>query len=260
MSDVDRAVGRRDDADRERLAPRRTGCRSPRPARRPGPRRWSPSWSGVQVEAIRVDLEQRDVGVRVEADDARGDLVAVGELDVDLLRLVDRARRRSRVGDDVGVGGDLAVAGDHEAGPLAARAAAAKEGGAPPAKIERIVTTPGAAAGRWPRDRRRRCEDMDDRPSCCESLDGRDRVVGPVSRSCRRTPPSGQRHGGQQRGARSSAGALNARRLDRRRPAARSVNSVRPRRESAPARRPCAGPARGRSPGRGPEPLTRSPV
>ncbi len=47
-----------------------------------------PSGSGVQVEALRVDLEQGDVGERVEADDLGLDLVAVGELDVDLGRLV----------------------------------------------------------------------------------------------------------------------------------------------------------------------------
>ena len=45
----------------------------------------------MQVEALGVDLEQGDVGERVEADDLGLDLVAVGELDVDLARLVDRA-------------------------------------------------------------------------------------------------------------------------------------------------------------------------
>ena len=44
----------------------------------------------VQVEAVGVDLDQRDVGVGVEADDVGGDLVAVAELDVDLVGLVDR--------------------------------------------------------------------------------------------------------------------------------------------------------------------------
>ena len=38
----------------------------------------------LQVEAVGVDLEQGDVGERVEADDLGLDLVAVGELDVDL--------------------------------------------------------------------------------------------------------------------------------------------------------------------------------
>ena len=38
-----------------------------------------------QLEALRVDLDDADVGVRVEADDLRRDLVAVRELDVDLV-------------------------------------------------------------------------------------------------------------------------------------------------------------------------------
>ena len=37
----------------------------------------------MQVQAVGVDLEQRDVGERVEADDVGRDLVVVGELDVD---------------------------------------------------------------------------------------------------------------------------------------------------------------------------------
>ena len=44
------------------------------------------SGSGRSVEALRVDLDQRDVGVGVVADDLRLDLVAVGELDVELVR------------------------------------------------------------------------------------------------------------------------------------------------------------------------------
>ena len=59
-----------------------------------------------------------------------GDLVAVGELDVDLLRLVQRPGRAAGgrgVGDHVGVGDDLAVVGDHEARALAAAAAAAED-------------------------------------------------------------------------------------------------------------------------------------
>ena len=55
-----------------------------------------PSASGVQVEPLGVDLEQGDVGERVEADDLGLDLVAVGELDVDLARLVQRPARRCR--------------------------------------------------------------------------------------------------------------------------------------------------------------------
>ena len=51
----------------------------------------------VQVEAVGVDFDQGDVGERVEADDLRRDHVAVGELDVDGLRLVTLAARRSRL-------------------------------------------------------------------------------------------------------------------------------------------------------------------
>ena len=115
-------------------------------------RRRSPSRaaSGVQVEALGVDLQQGDVGERVEADDLGLDLVAVGELDVDLVRLVQRAGRgagRLGVGDHVGVGEDLAVVGDHEARALTAAAAAAAEDRrrrlSP--KTEITVTTPGEA-------------------------------------------------------------------------------------------------------------------
>ena len=103
----------------------------------------------LQVEPVGIDLEQGDVGERVEADDLGRDLVAVGELDVDLLGLVDRRRRRSprRVGDDVGVGDDLAVVVDDEARALAGRAAAAEQRRRrSPPKTERIVTTPGDAS------------------------------------------------------------------------------------------------------------------
>ena len=48
----------------------------------------------AQREALGVDLEQRDVGVRVVADDLRLDLVAVGELDVDLVGAADLRRPR----------------------------------------------------------------------------------------------------------------------------------------------------------------------
>ena len=54
----------------------------------------------LQVEAVGVHLEQGDVGVGVKADDLRRDVVAVGELDVDLVGLgpVGAAGPRSRRG------------------------------------------------------------------------------------------------------------------------------------------------------------------
>ena len=67
-----------------------------------------PSGSGRSVRPLRVDLEQRDVGVRVGADDLGRHLVAVGELHVDLVGAADLAALAG--GDDVRVGGDLAVA------------------------------------------------------------------------------------------------------------------------------------------------------
>ena len=83
-----------------------------------------PSASGRSRQARRVDLQQRDVGVRIEADDPRRHLVAVGERDVDLLGLLDR--RAGAVGDDVRVGRDLARAVEHEARPDARAAVAAE--------------------------------------------------------------------------------------------------------------------------------------
>ena len=70
----------------------------------------------LQVEVRGVDLEQRHVGERVEADDLRRDEVAVGELDEHLVGLV--AVRARAVGDDVGVGDDLAVVVEDEARAL----------------------------------------------------------------------------------------------------------------------------------------------
>ena len=94
VSDCDRAVDRRDDADRQRLllAERRADRRdrlADLDARALAERQ------RPQREALGVDLQQRDVGVRVVADDLRLDLVAVGELDVDLARAA-RSRRPRR--------------------------------------------------------------------------------------------------------------------------------------------------------------------
>ncbi len=126
---VDRAVGGRDDADRQRLLlAERAADRRHRLADRHvalGAER-----QRLEVEALGVDLEQRDVRVAVEADDLGLDLVVVGKLDVDLLGLVERPGRRAGglgVGDDVGVGDDLAVVGDHEARALSLAATAAED-------------------------------------------------------------------------------------------------------------------------------------
>ena len=82
-----------------------------------------PSGSGRSVRPVGVDLQQRDVGERVEALDLRRDLVAVGEAHEDARGLADGGALAA--GDDVGVGGDLAVAGDDEARAQARGGAAA---------------------------------------------------------------------------------------------------------------------------------------
>jgi hypothetical protein len=93
----------------------------------------------VEVEPVGVDLDQRHVGVGIDADDVRGDAIVVGELDEDLLCLLDRPAAGlgafAATGDDMGVGDDLALLRDDEAG---ARASLPLE-----LKIERIVTTAG---------------------------------------------------------------------------------------------------------------------
>ena len=83
-----------------------------------------PSSQRAQRQAGGVDLQQRDVGVGVVADDPRRHLVAVGERDVDLLRLADRAPLA--LGHDVGVRRDLAAPVEHEARAEARAAAAAR--------------------------------------------------------------------------------------------------------------------------------------
>ena len=77
---LDRAVERRDDADRERLLlAERAADRRHRRADLRG-RCVEPSGSGRSVRPVGVDLQQRDVGERVEARrSSAGDLVAVGE-------------------------------------------------------------------------------------------------------------------------------------------------------------------------------------
>ena len=66
----------------------------------------------LQVDPVRLHLEQSDIGERVEADDLGRDDVAVLELDEDPIgRLAVLA---FAVADYVGVGDDLAVVAQHE--------------------------------------------------------------------------------------------------------------------------------------------------
>jgi hypothetical protein len=64
-----------------------------------------------------LELEQRNVGVGVVADDLGGYSVAVGELDEDVLRSLAVVGPDAR-GDDVSVGGHVAPAVEHEARAL----------------------------------------------------------------------------------------------------------------------------------------------
>jgi len=79
----------------------------------------------VEVKALRVDLEQREVRVGVDAADLGGDPVAVAELDEDLLGLLRLAAPVALAtrADHVGVGEDLALVGDDEPRALARPAA-----------------------------------------------------------------------------------------------------------------------------------------
>jgi hypothetical protein len=130
---LDRAIDRRDHADRQRLAlaERRSDRRHRLAdldvmavAERQRPER----------EPLRVDLQQRDVRVRIGADDLGLDRVAVRELDVDLARPLERVALAG--GDDVRVGGDLAVAVEHEPRPDPAAFVVAAERRPQPAGAE----------------------------------------------------------------------------------------------------------------------------
>ena len=94
---LDRAVGRRDDPDRERLLARRTGCRSRPPARRPRTRRGrrARAWSGRGPSGSTLIRATSASGSKptISACDA----VAVAELDEDLLARPSAGRRRCRV-------------------------------------------------------------------------------------------------------------------------------------------------------------------
>src|SRR4029079_4737746 len=80
------------------------------------------------VEPGGVYLDQRHVGGGIDADDVRGDAIVIGELDEDLLGLLDRPAAGlgafAAAGDDMGVGDDLTLLRDDEAGALAALGAA----------------------------------------------------------------------------------------------------------------------------------------
>ena len=98
----------------------------------------SPTWTSVSEPSESGCMSRPSGSTLISATSANGskpttcggDLVAVGELDVDLVRLVQRPRRGARrrgVGDHVGVGEDLAVLGDHEARALPGPTAAAED-------------------------------------------------------------------------------------------------------------------------------------
>ena len=90
----------------------------------------------VQVEAVGLDLEQGDVGEGVEADDLRRDHVAVGELDEDCLGRLARLPLDSSVTTWALV----------TISPSVSRTKPEPSAAPLPSKIERIVTTPGAAS------------------------------------------------------------------------------------------------------------------
>ena len=129
------------DADRQRLAlAERAADRRHRLADLQ-PRRWWPSGSGRSVRPSGSTFSSATSAFGSSPTIVAGDLVAVGELDVDLARALG-ARSPSLGRDDVRVGGDVAVAVEHEAGALAALAAGRR--GARRAAVE-------AARGRSPR-------------------------------------------------------------------------------------------------------------
>ena len=121
---VDRPVERRHDA----FGRRRTAGQVERVADRhdrfadPQIRRRTERQRG---EAGLVDLDHGEIVGAIDTEHLRGGGRAVGELDVDV----------GRVGDDVGVGGDLAVAADHEA----------RAGSLAPLSSTLMLTTPGSA-------------------------------------------------------------------------------------------------------------------
>ena len=236
VSDCDRAVDRGDHADRERLLLAERGAdRRHRLADLDA--RALAERQRAQLEALGVDLEQRDVRVRVGADDLGLDLVAVGELDVDLLRAPDRLALAG--GDHVGVGGDLALAVEHEAGAHPAAALA-----------RRARRRPRTARRRSPRraPRSRRSPSGRSRPPRRSSRSPR-RAWSPTCPSRRRSPRP-RRLRRRSRPARAARSRIAARLIPAA-PARRSSSPARTARSGGPA---CAPPARARSPARGRRP------
>ena len=142
----DRAVGRRDHADRERLAlAERAADRGDRLADLDVVER--AQLDRVELESLGIDLQQGDVRERVEADDLGLDLVAVGELDVDLAGGVDLARCPS-AWPSVTTWALVTISPSSEMtkpDPWPACGPGPPSGSVPSGKIELIVTTPGAA-------------------------------------------------------------------------------------------------------------------
>ena len=172
-----------------------------------------------------------------------GDLVAVGELDEDLARPLARVALAG--GHDVRVGGDLALAVEHEAGADAAAAAAAAERGVEAALAEE--RDDGHHAGRLALVDRLRveaalvAEALDD-------LDARGRgLVAAALRAWRRVVVAAAAAGEDERQQRDQQGRASSRGAPGRRSSSRASSA----RSACPA---CARRARARSPARGPRP------
>ena len=206
-----------------------------------------------QRQALRVDLEQRHVGVGVLADDLGLDAVAVGELDVDLARLLGVLAVALR--DDVRVGGDLAVAVEHEARADAA-APAARD------RVEAARPEQGDdghdALALVLEDRLRvealavalALDDLDARGLRLGASEPEERVLAVVVAA---EAAAGDRPAAEREGERRQAVA-SLREVMRAAPVRRSSG---PGRSARTARRACARPARGRSPGRARRPAPR---
>ena len=114
---VDRPADRRDDADAqradvaERAADRGDGLADLGRSR-------IAEGNGRERMGGRINLDQADIVEDVPADDRRGHAVPVPELDHEAIGRLDLLRALAGVRDHVGVREDVALAGNHEAGPL----------------------------------------------------------------------------------------------------------------------------------------------